>query len=148
MAAVPQRARLNPSPDGGRRCIVAAMARLALLPLAAAALALTACRAQVQPPGDAGTCYHLAAIQDGKPKFNVLARAEPDMEHCAAALEAMRSRFLALGGANQNIVGAYQANFLFLGDDGVFTGATYDGARYPFLVRSGGQLVPVGSNPS
>ena len=126
------------------------MARIALLPIAAAlgvTLALGACRAQIQPPGDVGACYHLAAIQDGKPKFNVLARSVPDMEHCAASLEAMRSRFLALGSANRDIVGAYQANFLFLGDDGVFTGTTYAGARYPFLVRSGGQLVPVGSAP-
>jgi hypothetical protein len=122
------------------------MDRLALI--AAAALALGACRAQIEPPGDAGVCYHLAAIQNGKPKFNVLAKSEPDMEHCAAALEAMRSRFLSLGGTSQDIVGAYQANFLFLGEDGVFTGTSYDGARYPFLVRSGGQLVPVGSNPS
>jgi hypothetical protein len=124
------------------------MVRTALT-LAAAAFALTlgACHAQIQPPGDVGTCYHLAAIQDGKPRFNVLAKSEPNMEHCAAALEAMRSRFLALGGANRDIVGAYQANFLFLGDDGVFTGTSYQGARYPFLVRSGGQLVPVGSAP-
>jgi hypothetical protein len=127
------------------------MARIALLPLAVAALGLTlalgACHAQIQPPGDVGTCYHLAAIQDGKPKFNVLARSVPDMEHCAASLEAMRSRFLSLGSSNRDIVGAYQANFLFLGDDGVFTGTSYAGARYPFLVRSGGQLVPVGSAP-
>ena len=113
------------------------MARTALLPVAAAALglalALSGCHAKIQPPGDVGTCYHLAAIQDGKPKFNVLARSVPDMEHCAASLEAMRSRFLALGSANRDIVGAYQANFLFLGDDGVFTGTTYEGARYPFL---------------
>jgi hypothetical protein len=123
------------------------MVRIALLPIAAAALALTSCRAQIQPPGDPGACYHLAAIQDGKPKFNVLARSVPDMEHCAAALEAMRIRFLSLGGANRDIVGAYQANFLFLGDEGVFTGTTYEGHRYPFLVRNGGQLVPVGSAP-
>lgn len=123
------------------------MSRLAPLALIAAALALFGCRAGVKPPGDVGTCYHLAAIQDGKPKFNVLARSVPDMEHCAAALEAMRTRFLSLGSSNRDIVGAYQANFLFLGDDGVFTGTSYEGARYPFLVRSGGQLVPVGSNP-
>jgi hypothetical protein len=124
------------------------MSRPILAALALVALTLTACRAQMRPPGDPGTCYHLAAIQDGKPKFNVLAKSEPDMEHCAAALEAMRTRFLSLGGQNRNIVGAYQANFLFLGDDGVFTGTSYEGGRYPFLVRSGGQLVPVGSNPS
>jgi hypothetical protein len=127
------------------------MARSALLLpalLLAATFALSACRAQIRPPGDPGACYHLAAIQDGKAKFNLLSKSEPDMEHCAAALEAMRGRFLSLGGTNRDIVGAYQANFLFLGDDGVFTGTAYEGARYPFLVRSGGQLVPVGSNPS
>ena len=124
------------------------MTRLApVLAALLAAAALAGCKAQIQPPGDAGVCYHLAAMVNGKPKFNVLARSVPDMEHCAASLEAMRGRFLSLGGTNRDIVGAYQANFLFLGDDGVFTGATYDGARYPFLVRSGGQLVPVGSNP-
>ena len=51
------------------------------------------------------------------------------MEHCAAQLEAMRSHFLALGGSNRNIVGAYQANFLFLGDEGVFTGTSLRGRR-------------------
>jgi hypothetical protein len=126
------------------------MARPFLAPIlpVVAVLALSGCRAQVQPPGDPGTCYHLAAIQDGKPKFNVLAKSEPNMEKCAADLEGMRLRFLALGSSNRDIVGAYQANFLFVGDDGVFTGTSYEGARYPFLVRSGGQLVPVGSNPS
>src|ERR1700742_4101240 len=117
-----------------------ALIRLAPLAFAAAVLGLTGCRAQIQPPGDTGVCYPLAAVQDGKPKFNVLAKSEPDMEHCAAALEAMRGRFLALGGSNRDIVGAYQNNFLFLGDEGVFTGTTYEGGRYPFLVRSGGQL--------
>jgi len=124
------------------------MLRLAIAAFAAlAAVALTGCRAQIEPPGDAGVCYHLAAIENGKPKFNVLARNVPDMEHCAAQLEAMRTHFLSLGGTHSDIVGAYQANFLFLGDQGVFTGASFDGARYPFLVRSGDALVPVGSAP-
>jgi hypothetical protein len=123
-------------------------------PLAVASLAvalaavLAGCKPQLQPPGDAGVCYHLAAMVGDKPKFNVLAKPVPDMEHCAAQLEAMRNRFLALGSQNRDIVGAYQDNFLFLGDDGVFTSATYDGHRYPFLVRNGDQLVPVGSAPS
>ena len=122
----------------------------AALPFAAlaAALALAGCSSQIQAPTPPGVCYHLAAMVDGKPKFNVLAGKVPDMEHCAAQLEAMRVRFLSLGGTHQDVIGAYQGNFLFLGDDGVFTGTTYDGARYPFMVRSGAQLVPVGSNPS
>jgi hypothetical protein len=124
------------------------MHRLAPVIALALAAALAGCKPQLQPPGDAGVCYHLAAMVNGKPKFNVVAKPVSDMEHCAAQLEAMRNRFLALGGANRDIVGAYQDNFLFLGDDGVFTSATYDGHRYPFLVRNGDQLVPVGSAPS
>ncbi|HEX3917014.1 MAG TPA: hypothetical protein VHX64_10450 [Caulobacteraceae bacterium] len=119
------------------------MQRYALI--VAAALALSACHGGIQPPGDAGVCYHLAQITDGKPKFNVVAAKVPDMEHCAAQLEAMRTRFLALGGTTTDIVGAYQGNFLFLGPEGVFTGDSYEGPRYPFMVRSGDQLVPVGS---
>ncbi|HWF77402.1 MAG TPA: hypothetical protein VN694_09520 [Caulobacteraceae bacterium] len=124
-------------------------ARAALLGLAAAgaALALAGCSSQVQAPTDTGVCYHLSAMQNGKPHFNVVAKSVPDMEHCAAQLEAMRVRFLGLGGNARDIVGAYQGNFLFLGDTGVFTAETYQGPRYPFLVRSGDQLVPVGSAP-
>jgi len=123
------------------------MTRSPLLAALIAAVALAGCKPQLQPPGDVGVCYHLAAMVGGKPKFNVVARQVPDMEHCAAQLEAMRDRFLSLGGTNRDIVGAYQDNFLFLNDDGVFTSATYDGHQYPFLVRSGDQLVPVGSAP-
>jgi len=125
------------------------MRRLTLLAaLIAAAATLAGCKAQIQPPGDVGVCYHLAAIKDGKPQFNVVAKSIPDMEHCAAQLEIMRNHFLSLGGSNRDIVGAYQENFLFLGDEGVFTAATYTGHQYPFLVRSGAQLVPVGSQPA
>ena len=113
----------------------------------AAALALAACSSQVQAPTDTGVCYHLASMQNDRPQFNVVAKGVPDMEHCAAHLEAMRDRFLGLGGNARDIVGAYQGNFLFLGDTGVFTAETYQGPRYPFLVRSGDQLVPVGSAP-
>jgi hypothetical protein len=124
------------------------MTRIAVaLSLAAAALALAGCSSQVQAPTDPGVCYHLASMQNGQPKFNVVAKSVPDMEHCAAQLEAMRVRFLSLGGNTQDIVGAYQGNFLFLGEQGVFTAETYQGPRYPFLVRSGDALVPVGSAP-
>jgi hypothetical protein len=117
------------------------------LAAAGAALALAGCSSQLQAPTDRGVCYHLGAVQNGQPQFNVVAKGVPDMEHCAAQLEAMRVRFLGLGGNARDIVGAYQGNFLFLGDTGVFTAETYQGPRYPFLVRSGDQLVPVGSAP-
>jgi hypothetical protein len=56
----------------------------------------------------------------------------------------MRLRFLSLGGGASQITGAYQGNFLFLQDEGVFTADSFDGPRYPFLVHSGNQLVPPG----
>ena len=114
---------------------------------AAGGLALSACQAGVQAPTSSGVCYHLAGMEGGKAKFNVLATGIPDMEHCAAQLEAMRIKFLSLGGTNEEITGAYQGNFIFLESDGIFTSTSFDGGRYPFLVRSGGRLVPVGSAP-
>jgi hypothetical protein len=122
-----------------------AVLRLAVLPmLIAAGLSLAACKAKLQPPGDAGVCYHVATNKDGSVRFNVMAKNVPDMEHCAGALEGMRLRFLSIGGSNTEITGAYQGNFLFLQDEGVFTSDSYDGPRYPFLVHSGNQLVPPG----
>ena len=41
-----------------------------------------------------------------------------------------------LGGSDQNIIGAYQGNFLFLSNTGVFTSTSLTGARWPALVRT------------
>jgi hypothetical protein len=112
--------------------------------LVAATLALGACKPTLQTPGDTGVCYHLAQDAAGKLHFNVVAKGVPDMEHCAGDLEGMRLRFLSLGGSSTQITGAYQGNFLFLQDEGVFTSDSYQGPRYPFLVHSGNQLVPPG----
>jgi hypothetical protein len=118
------------------------MALFRLVCAATFLLVLAACSSEPQPPGDTGVCYHLAAISGGKPQFNVVAKNVPDMEHCAAQLEAMRMRFLSLGGTSSDITGAYQGNFLFLRQEGVFTSSSYDGVQYPFLVRTGdGRLV-------
>ncbi|MBV9995141.1 MAG: hypothetical protein JO127_08000 [Caulobacteraceae bacterium] len=111
-----------------------------------ALLVLAACAQKPQAPAEAGVCYALASAQGGKVRFNVVARNTADMEHCAAALEGVRERFLSLGGTQQEITGAYQGNFLFVEAEGVFTSSSYDGVRYPFLVRTGdGRLVPPGA---
>jgi hypothetical protein len=141
----PQNAARTATLNAGRALALRPIA-LGLLALGGM-LALAGCSGQVQAPTDTGVCYHLSAMQNGQPRFNVVAKGVPDMEHCAAQLEAMRVHFLALGGTVRDITGAYQGNFLFLGDTGVFTAETYAGPRYPFLVRSGDQLVPVGSAP-
>jgi hypothetical protein len=117
-----------------------------LLVLLIALAPLAACKPTPKAPTDTGVCYHLGSITGGVAHYNVVATNVPDMEHCAANLEAMRIRFLQLGGSNTEIVGGYQGSFLFLQPEGVFTAESYDGARYPFLVRTGdGRLAVPGS---
>jgi hypothetical protein len=113
-----------------------------------AALSLSACEKQIEPPYTQGVCYQVIFLdKDGKTaKFNEVARGRPNLESCAAALEGMRIRFLSLGGTATDIVGAYQGNFLFLDRYGVFTSQTLTSARYPALVRTGdGRLVIPGA---
>jgi hypothetical protein len=103
---------------------------------ALSALALSACEKHIEAPFERGVCFHVVPLTGGAVKFNKLAENKPTLETCAAALEGMRERFLALGGTNTDVVGAYQGNFLFLGKTGVFTGPTLEGARWPALVRT------------
>ena len=118
-----------------------------LLILAAAALALSACTKKTTPPGDAGICFHVVPQQDGSLKYNRLVTAA-SLEVCAANLEAMRIKFLRLGGNQTNIYGAYQANFLFLEKEGVMTSTSLEGPRYVALVRTGdGRLAVPGAMP-
>ena len=112
-----------------------------------AATALSACAKQVEPPGDANVCYHMVPQKDGSMKFNKLVMA-PNLETCAANLEAMRIKFLMMGGNQQEIYGAYQGNFLFLQKEGVLTSSTLNGGRYVALVRTGdGRLAIPGAMP-
>jgi hypothetical protein len=106
----------------------------------AAAVALSACEKRTEPPGDVGICYHVVPQKGGALKYNKLVAAK-SLEVCAANLEAMRMKFLRMGGTNQNIYGAYQANFLFLDSRGVMTSTSLEGPRYPALTRANGQLV-------
>ena len=114
---------------------------------AAAAAALAGCAKRTEPPGDTGVCYHVAQGKDGKLKYNKLVVA-PNLETCAANLEAMRIKFLSMGGSSQDILGAYQANFLFLQREGVFSSTSLEGPRYLALVRTGdGRLAIPGAMP-
>ena len=120
--------------------------RLALLAVAGAAL-LQGCENQVDAPMDRGVCWHMVVV-GGKPKFNVLARGQPDLEHCAAELEKMRISFQSLGVPQGDLTGAYQGQFLFINRYGVFTAQTLTGYQYPFMVRTGdGRLAMPGAMP-
>ena len=124
------------------------MSSRTVLILACAALALSACAKKTTPPGDAGVCYHVVPQQDGSLKYNKLVSTE-SLEKCAANLEAMRIKFLTMGGTRQEIYGAFQANFLFLQKEGVLTSTSLEGPRYVALVRTGdGRLAIPGAMPT
>lgn len=118
-----------------------------LIPILAVALALGACAQRTTPPGDPGICYHVVPQADGSMKYNKLVEVDT-LEKCAANLEAMRIKFLTMGGSQQEIYGAYQSNFLFLQKEGVLTSRTLEGPRYVALVRTGdGRLAIPGAMP-
>lgn len=122
------------------------MTRTALI-LAITAATLTACAKRTEPPGTVGVCYHVGADKNGALKYNKLVQA-PNLETCAANLEAMRLKFLRMGGTTQELLGAYQANFIFIQSEGVFTSTTLEGPRYIALVRTGdGRLAIPGAMP-
>ena len=124
------------------------MTRLSLLLFAASVALLGGCTHPLEAPMDRGVCWHLVKGDDGKPKFNRLADHQPDLEHCAAQLEMMRLRFGALGAGQSRVTGAYQGQFLFIQPEGAFTAQTYDGYRYPFMVRTGdGRFAVPGAMP-
>jgi hypothetical protein len=125
---------------------LAQLASVAVLTVLTAALG--ACAKRTEPPGDVGICYHVVPQKDGKLKFNKLVNAQ-NLETCAANLEAMRVKFLRMGGTQQDIYGAYQANFLFLQQEGVLTSTSLEGPRYVALVRTGdGRLAIPGAMPT
>lgn len=110
---------------------------------------LTGCAKQLEAPSDRGVCWALGHPSSGVVRFNRLAQNQPDLEHCAAQLEMMRLRFRALGSAQTEVTGAYQGQFIFIQPEGVFTAQTYDGYRFPFLVRTGdGRLAVPGAMPT
>jgi len=114
----------------------------------ASAVAVAGCQKQIEAPADRGVCWHMVQTPGGKPKFNRLAANQPDLEHCAAQLEIMRLNFSALGARQTQVTGAYQGQFLFLQPEGVFTAQTFDGYRFPFMVRTGdGRLAVPGAMP-
>lgn len=112
-------------------------------------LALAACEKQVEAPMDTGVCWHVVFPKDQPPKFNRLVSGQPNLETCAASLEAMRVKFLRMGGGNENLIGAYQGKYIFLQREGIFTGDTLTGGRYLALVRTGdGRLAIPGAMPT
>jgi hypothetical protein len=126
------------------------MTRLALTvaALLIASAGLAGCAKRTEPPGDAGVCYNVVPQKNGTLKYFKLVNTS-SLETCAANLEAMRLKFLRMGGTQQEIYGAFQANFLFLQAEGVLTSTSLEGPRYVALVRTGdGRLAIPGAMPT
>lgn len=120
---------------------------LAVAVVVSAAAAMAGCADNsLQAPTEAGVCWHLVQLKDGKYRFNRLAEHQPNLENCAARLEDMRLRFLRLGSTATDVIGAYQGQFLFLQREGIFTAANVNATRYLVLVRTGdGRLAMPGA---
>jgi hypothetical protein len=113
------------------------MNRIPILVLAALSATLAGCGGEtLKAPTDPGVCWHLVRAQ-GEYRFNKLASDQPQLEHCAARLEDMRLRFMRLGSAQAEVVGAYQGQFIFLQREGVFTSRSLNSTPYLALVRTG-----------
>ena len=117
------------------------------LRFAAALLAgalLSGCGQGVQAPTETGVCWHMVidakdqtgGVVSGKYRFFVLKRNVADLEHCAAALDGMRVRFLALGGSARDVAGVYQGQYLFVDPRGVFSANSLDAPPFPMLTRT------------
>lgn len=115
--------------------------------LIAGTVALAACEQPVKAPFDEGICYAVEMGEEGEaPRFNVVARDQPQIEFCAARLEEMRLRFLRMGGTRREVVGAYQGQFIFIDRAGAWISRTLDGSRFALLARTGdGRLAQPGA---
>jgi hypothetical protein len=115
--------------------------------VAIAAAGLSACQKRIEPPGTPGVCYSISFKADHTLVFHKLVNA-PNLETCAANLEAARIKFLRLGGGASETMGAFQANFIFVQREGIFSSTSLDGPRYIALVRTGdGRLAIPGAMP-
>jgi len=124
---------------GTTRCAAAAFAAIAIF-------ALGGCGPpSLAAPTEPGVCWHLVRVE-GEYRFNRLEANQTQLEECAARLEEMRLRFMRLGVDATDIVGAYQGQFLFLRNEGVFTARNLTSTRYLAMVRTGdGRLVIPGA---
>ena len=121
---------------------------LAALAILSLPMTVGGCEKHLAAPTDPQVCWSMAVTKDGKVRFNKVAEHIPDLEHCAAQLEALRIKFLSMGGNQTELTGAYQGSFLFLQREGVFTAQSYEATRYPFMERTGdGRLAVRGAMP-
>ncbi len=118
------------------RPIILAAFTLAAAPL----LVLGGCEKKVEAPADTGVCYFIGHVKKteapGGLKFNVIARDQPDIEHCAVQLYNLRRSMLGTGTAGEVTEGAYQGSFMQATNGEVRYSQHYEGPYFPFLVKA------------
>jgi hypothetical protein len=108
---------------------------------------LGGCAKRTRPPGTPNVCYDVVFEKSGELRYNKIVDT-PNLETCAANLEALRVKFLRMGGSAQELLGAYQSNYIFVQREGIFTSTSLEGPRYIALVRTGdGRLAVPGAMP-
>lgn len=98
-------------------------------------------------PDDANGCYYIGYPNAGVPKFNLIKKNVKSVEYCAAELDQLRMLSnLRPGKGRDTIDGAYNGNFIFIEGRYIRMSQTYNGSRFPLLVRTNdGRLVVPGS---
>ncbi len=114
---------------------------IAILTLAATPLLLLGgCQPKIQAPADTGVCYFIGHVKKTEApnglKFNVIARDQPDIEHCAVQLFNQRRAMLGTGTAGEVTEGAYQGSFMQATNHEVRYSQAYEGPYFPFLVKA------------
>ena len=121
---------------------------LVLLAVGAAGVALAGCDKNPKAPDVRNACYHAAPQKDGTVKFYKIADNDQSMYYCAAQLDEIRYRFMALGSNRDSITGLYNGTYLFLDAAGLSTSQAYDGGRYYAATRGeDGRLIIDGKVP-
>jgi hypothetical protein len=93
-----------------------------IVTVAAMAAAAFGFRPAVVAPEDRGVCWRVQ-MTDDRPDFLHLAKDVPNLESCAAHLEAI---YLRSGPQ----VGAYQGRFIFVDDQAIRSANSLDGSRW------------------
>lgn len=100
----------------------------------------------IDAPADKGVCWTMNTDKAGKATFHKIAHNVQNLEHCAANLEALRLKFIGLGGNRTELDGVYQGVFIYLRREGIFSSTDSNKQPYLALVRTNdGRLVVPGA---
>jgi hypothetical protein len=116
---------------------------LILASLGLIGLGLAACEKDVQAPETRNVCYQVTPGKDqASTRFNPVAQNSRTMEACAAQLDLVRHRFMAMGSPRNEIVGAYNGSFLFIDSGGMRRADSLNGGRFVAYGRNAqGELI-------